>query len=204
MNSIAILGAGGHTRSSINLLRSNYADHTYAIFDDSFDSKNPETINDIDLRGKPADIKDNEKIFLSIGDNKKRAEYFNIYNNRIIKKNLFHKTSFIENNVKIGLSNQIFANAYINSNVKIGSNNIINSGSLIEHESIIGDHNHISVSSVVCGRVKIGNFCMIGANSTIIDKISICDNVIIGAGSVVVKDITVPGTYAGNPARKIK
>ena len=29
-------------------------------------------------------------------------------------------------------------------------------------------------------------------------------NVIIGAGSVVTKDITKPGVYAGNPAKKIK
>jgi len=28
--------------------------------------------------------------------------------------------------------------------------------------------------------------------------------VVIGAGSVVTKDITEPGVYAGNPARKIR
>jgi len=32
--------------------------------------------------------------------------------------------------------------------------------------------------------------------------IEICDNVVIGAGSVVTKNITEPGVYYGNPARK--
>jgi acetyltransferase-like isoleucine patch superfamily enzyme len=34
--------------------------------------------------------------------------------------------------------------------------------------------------------------------------VSICDDVVIGAGSVVTKDITESGTYAGNPARRLK
>jgi acetyltransferase-like isoleucine patch superfamily enzyme len=50
---------------------------------------------------------------------------------------------------------------------------------------------------------KIGNKVYIGSNSTIL-PISICDDVVIGAGSVVTKNITESGTYAGNPARKIK
>ena len=34
--------------------------------------------------------------------------------------------------------------------------------------------------------------------------VSICDQVVIGAGSVVTKDITEPGIYAGNPAKKLR
>jgi acetyltransferase-like isoleucine patch superfamily enzyme len=34
--------------------------------------------------------------------------------------------------------------------------------------------------------------------------VTICDQVVIGAGSVVTKNITEPGIYAGNPARKLK
>jgi len=33
--------------------------------------------------------------------------------------------------------------------------------------------------------------------------VSICDDVVIGAGAVVTKDITEPGTYVGNPTRKL-
>ena len=41
----------------------------------------------------------------------------------------------------------------------------------------------------------------IGSNSTIL-PVTICSNVVIGAGSVVTKNITKPGRYAGNPAKK--
>ena len=43
----------------------------------------------------------------------------------------------------------------------------------------------------------------IGSNSTIL-PVNICSNVVIGAGSTVTKNIDKPGTYAGNPAKKIK
>jgi len=74
----------------------------------------------------------------------------------------------------------------------------------LEHETEVGDHNHISVNATLCGRVKLGNLCFIGAGSVVIDKIKICDNVVLGANSVVIEDITEPGVYVGNPARKIK
>ena len=50
---------------------------------------------------------------------------------------------------------------------------------------------------------KIGNNVSIGTGTTIL-PVTICDNVIIGAGAVVTRDITQPGVYAGNPARRMK
>jgi acetyltransferase-like isoleucine patch superfamily enzyme len=50
---------------------------------------------------------------------------------------------------------------------------------------------------------SIGNHVSIGSNATIL-PVSICDYVVIGAGAVVTKNITEPGTYLGNPARKLE
>ena len=50
---------------------------------------------------------------------------------------------------------------------------------------------------------KLGNHVSIGTNATVL-PVSICDNVVIGAGAVVTKDITEPGLYAGNPAKKLR
>ena len=49
----------------------------------------------------------------------------------------------------------------------------------------------------------IGNDVSLGSNATIL-PVRICDHVVVGAGAVVTKDITEPGIYAGNPARKIR
>jgi len=204
MKTIAIIGAGSHTRSSINILTSHYNKCNFKIYDDSFNVNDDEYIHNIKVFGMVKDIENNANIFLSVGNNKQRKKYFNEFKNNIIEENLFHEISFCENNIKLGISNQIYANAYINSYVNIGDNNIINTSSILEHEVTIGSHNHVSVGAKLCGRVLIGDNCMIGANSVVIDKVRICDNVIIGAGSVVIKDIIESGVYVGNPIRKIK
>ena len=50
---------------------------------------------------------------------------------------------------------------------------------------------------------RIGNKVYIGSNATLL-PVRICDDVVIGAGAVVTKDITEPGTYIGNPAKKLE
>jgi len=201
--SIYILGAGGHTRSLINLLE--YHNYEIAgIYDDSFDETEKELINNYPVLGKLDSIDNNAGIVLSFGENGKRRQLHKQFENQVLKENLIHPKAVIEKYFGFRASNQIFANVTINSNVAIGINNIINTGAILEHEVKIGDHNHISVGSIICGRVTIGNECFVGAGATIIDKLSICDNVIVGANSVVVKDIVKPGTYVGSPARRVK
>ncbi len=205
MNDIAIIGAGGHTRSSISLLKESFPNASFVIYDDSYNSDTREHIDKIFIVDSISKINNkNCNIFLSIGDNKKREMYFNKFKKNIINDNLVHPSAYMEKNIRIGVANQIYANSYINSFVNIGDNNILNTSSILEHEVKIGSHNHISVGTKLCGRVIVGNRCFIGAGSVIIDKVSICDDVIIGAGSVVIKDITSSGTYVGNPVRRIK
>jgi len=50
---------------------------------------------------------------------------------------------------------------------------------------------------------RIGNKVSIGSNATIL-PVNIVSQVVIGAGAVVTKDITEPGIYAGNPAKKMR
>ena len=198
---VVIIGAGGHTRSLITLLKFNQ----YSIdniVDENFDKA--ETINGIKLIGDYSKIRNNDTIVLSIGECNKRMLLYKEFYNQVLKETLVHPSAIIENYTTIGFSNQVFANTLINSNTIIGENNIINSGAIIEHETIIESNNHISIGAIIGGRSKIGSNCFIGAGAVIIDKIYICDNVIIGANSLIIKDINTPGTYVGNPAKKIK
>jgi acetyltransferase-like isoleucine patch superfamily enzyme len=49
----------------------------------------------------------------------------------------------------------------------------------------------------------LGKHVSIGTNVTVL-PVRICDHVVVGAGAVVTKDLTEPGIYAGNPARKLR
>lgn len=196
-----IVGAGGHARSVIALLeRSGFS--VGGVYDDSFDPSSAEKISGYPILAKTPE-KD-KRIVLAAGDNLKRSRLFTEWRSALYEKVIIHPSAIIEKRVTFGASDLVFASAVVNSESMIGDNNILNTCCVVEHECHIGDHNHISVGAILCGRVNIGSRCFIGAGSVIIDGIRICDDVIIGANSVVIKDITVAGTYAGNPARKIK
>ncbi|MEN8224424.1 MAG: acetyltransferase [Bacteroidota bacterium] len=199
---ISILGAGGHTRSLINLLEANNFEIS-GIYDASFDQDRQEVINGYKLLGKPSDITD-QVVILSYGNNAKRAQLYIDLSGNVFSGNLIHPLSIIADRCSFGHANQVFAKVCVNANAEIGNNNIINTGAIIEHEVKIGNHNHIAVGAIICGRVELGNLCFIGAGATIIDKIKVVDGVTIGANAVVIKDITEVGTYAGNPARRVK
>lgn len=200
---IAIIGAGGHTRSLLNLINQNDF-NILGIFDDNYSPFSNEFINGHKLCGNLENVPSDVKVVLSIGNNQNRFKNFIKFGEKVIERNLVHVNVIIQGGVNIGASNQIFSGVYINSNTKIGFNNILNTHCILEHEVTIGNHNHISVGAICCGRSKIGDRCFIGASAVLVDNISICDDVVIGANSVVIHNIFEPGTYVGNPVRKIK
>ena len=104
----------------------------------------------------------------------------------------------IQNDVTIGQRTRIQSHSFICSNVEIGSDCFVGHGVMFVNDKFID--RKLSKDFLP---TQIGNKVYIGSNSSIL-PVSICDDVVIGTGSVVTKDITDSGTYAGNPARKLK
>ena len=200
MSLVGIVGAGGHTRTLINILelRSIQID---GIYDEVMRAEG-ETILGYPVK-LLSELPNEAAVIISKGDVEGKVNYSNLYSNRIVEENLIHPKATIESTL-LGIANQISSNCYITPTAKIGSHNVIYSGTMIEHESIMGDFNIITVNVSICGRSKIGNSCFIGAGAVILPNVSICDQVVIGAGAVVTKDITTPGTYVGTPAKLIR
>lgn len=104
----------------------------------------------------------------------------------------------IQNDVTIGERTRIQSHSFICSNTEIGADCFIGHGVMFINDKF--DNRKLSKDFLP---TKLGNKVYVGSNSTML-PVSICDDVVIGAGSVVTKDITESGTYAGNPARRLK
>lgn len=138
---------------------------------------------------------------IAIGDGSIRKKIFGEFPN-LSYICFFKGIEYGEN--RYGKGTIICPGTILTTNITIGNHVIINLNCTIGHDTEIGDFTTLSPGVNVSGNVKIGELCYIGTNAVIIEKITICDNVVIGAGGVVVKDITEPGTYVGNPVKKIK
>ncbi|HEY0236453.1 MAG TPA: acyltransferase [Afipia sp.] len=107
----------------------------------------------------------------------------------------------IQKSAKIGARTRVQSHAFICELVTIGQDCFIGHG-------VVFINDRFSEGGPARGRKElwestvVGNRVSIGSNATIL-PVKICDDVVIGAGSVVTKDITLAGTYAGNPARRL-
>ena len=108
----------------------------------------------------------------------------------------------IQKGVKIGSGCKIQSHAFLCELVSIGDDCFISHGAMFIND-VFSSGGPARGCKELWKATHIGNNVSIGTNATIL-PVSICDNVVIGAGAVVTKDITEPGVYAGNPARKIR
>ncbi len=108
----------------------------------------------------------------------------------------------IQKRVSIGARTRVQSHAFICELVSIGEDCFISHGAMFINDPFRtggparGDESQWA-------ETKIGDRVSIGTNATIM-PVSICNDVVIGAGAVVTRDITESGTYAGNPARRLR
>ena len=139
---------------------------------------------------------------VQFGENVKIVSPTNMYGCEIGNDCFIGPFVEIQKDVKIGERTKIQSHAFVCELVTIGNDCFIGHGVMFINDLFSeggparGDKNKWKSTT-------IGNHVSIGSNATIL-PIEICDHVVIGAGSVVTKNISEPGIYAGNPARKIK
>jgi acetyltransferase-like isoleucine patch superfamily enzyme len=136
------------------------------------------------------------------GENVKIVTPVNLYGCTIGNDCFIGPFTEIQKDVIIGMRTKIQSHSFVCELVSIGDDCFIGHGVVFINDLFSGGGPAAGDKSK-WKFTKIGNKVSIGSNASIL-PVEICDNVVIGAGAVVTKNITVPGVYAGNPARLIK
>lgn len=139
---------------------------------------------------------------VTFGENVKVVEPVNIYDVTIGNNCFIGPFVEIQKGVVIGNNTKIQSHVFICEMVTIGDKCFVSHGAMFINDTFSGG-GPAGGDVTKWKATKIGNHVSIGTNATIL-PVEICDSVVIGAGSVVTKNITEPGTYVGNPARKMK
>lgn len=108
----------------------------------------------------------------------------------------------IQAGARIGARCRVQSHAFICDLVEIGDDCVVSHGAMFINDRF-ADGGPARGDRTKWQATRIGDHVSIGTNATIL-PVSICSHVVIGAGSVVTRDILEPGTYAGNPARKLR
>ena len=148
------------------------------------------------------DIKQSGIRDVAFGDNVTVVEPANLYECEIGSNSFVGPFVEIQKGVKVGERCKIQSHAFVCELVTIGNDCFISHGVMFVND-MFRSGGPAGGDSSQWESTVLGNHVSIGTNATVL-PCRIVDNVVVGAGSVVVRDITEPGIYAGNPARKLR
>ena len=139
---------------------------------------------------------------VEFGARVKVVEPCNLYGCRIGDDCVIGPFTEIQKGASVGARSRIQSHAFVCELVTIGEDCFVGHGVMFINDTFAGG-GPAGGRKELWRETVIGNRVSIGSNATIL-PVRIADNVVIGAGAVVTKDISEPGTYAGNPARRLR
>lgn len=207
MESVIIIGAGGHARVLIDMLLNSSKYYIIGITDTNI--RTNRQVMGFDIIGCDDAIleylPDQVQLINGIGFVPGFTVRSRIYN--YFKKKQFnfpallHPTAIVSGNADIREGVQIMAGAIVQAGARIGENSIINTKASIDHDCQIGPNVHVASGATLCGNVVVSNDVFIGAGATITPGVYIGSNAIIAAGAVVLEDVADNDLVMGIPAR---
>ena len=207
---LIIIGAGGHAKICIDIIRQNNLFDIVGATSNSTDNKN---VMNVPVLGTDEEVL--EKYFaegvrfavIGIGSLKKLSKRTEIFNR--LKKIGYHLPAIIhpraicEPSASIAEGCQVMAGAIIGSEVRINPNCIINSGCVISHDCYLEENIHITPGAILAGNVYVGKNSIVGMGATVYIGVIIGSEVIISNNANVLKDIPDNTVVAGNPAQPV-
>lgn len=204
--SVIVIGAGGHAKVCIELLRAMGEAVDFCV--GGRDSP-PTCVNIPVLEGDAHLERLREqgyiRAFVAIGANKvrlKMADMAQALGYELV--NALSPSAVISPSATLGRGIAVMAGAVINAESAISDLCIVNTGATVDHDARIGKGAHIAPQCALAGNVTVGDLSFLGVGSRVIPGVDIGEGVMIGAGATVISDVPSHMTYVGTPAKQIK
>jgi UDP-perosamine 4-acetyltransferase len=203
---IVILGAGGHAKVIIEIIRAAGTGTIVGLAD--ADPTPREVLgarvlgDDTVLRRLHAEGVGHA--FIAIGDNRIRARAADAV--RAIGFELVNAISpaaTLSPSARIGRGVAVMAGAVVNADAVLEDLVIVNTRASIDHDVRLGRACHIGPGAALAGGVSVGAEAFIGVGASVIPQRVIGAGSIVGAGASVIDDVAPGVTVVGVPARPL-
>jgi sugar O-acyltransferase (sialic acid O-acetyltransferase NeuD family) len=205
--SVIILGAGGHAKVLIEIVRhqASIKGISDPIVKQSSLMGVPIIGNDQVIFGmRPEEI----RLVNGVGTSRttsRRKRLFEFYKaSGYSFLSLIHSSAIISSEAILAEGVQLMAGSVIQPSCEIGCNTIVNTKASVDHDCKVGAHVHLAPGTTLCGGISVGSGTLVGAGATILPGIRIGENCIIGAGALVTKDVPDGVKVMGIPARMVR
>lgn len=192
-----IVGAGGHGRVVLGILRATYRFDHY-VFWDSDPNKCGTRVSGV--RVVPFGEEYGDASVVAVGDNRERLRLADL---------CLKLTSAIHPSAQymgdsLGQGTVLAAGSIVCVGATVGELAVVNTGAIVDHECTIGRAAHICPGARLAGRVTVGEGAFVGIGATVIQGVTIGPWATVGAGAVVIRDVEPNETVVGVPARALE
>lgn len=200
--SLIMIGAGGHTRSCIDVIEAEGSFKIAGLVGKSEELHQKycgyEVIaTDADL---PRLAVEYQNALISVGQinsSESRERLYQMARNAgFALPVIVSPYARVSTHAQIGEGSIIMFGAMVNTRASVGANCIINSGALVEHDARVGDHCHISTGAILNGNVTVGASCFIGSGTVTKHGVSIGNHCLVGMASVIRHDLPDGTTFS--------
>lgn len=206
---LAIVGAGGHGRVVLDILRAA-GGHEVVAFIDSNPQLTGRRVDGVRVAGTWDALgglaaEGVRGVVVAIGDNGVRRGFAEeVSRTGFELVSAVHPSAQIASNTKLGNNVVVAAGAVVSAHCQIGDSVILNTGCIVDHESMIGTAAHICPGVRLAGHVTVESGAFVGIGATIVQNVRIGFDAVVGAGAVVIRDVHPMTTVVGVPAAEIK
>lgn len=110
----------------------------------------------------------------------------------------------VNKTVSIGEGSIICYQCIVTVDITIGKGVLLNTGASVGHDAIVGDYCIFHTKSTASGNTEFGEGCEIGSEAFVLQGKKLVANTVLAPLSSALTDLSEPGVYSGNPARRMR
>jgi UDP-perosamine 4-acetyltransferase len=205
------LGAGGHAKVVIEILRSDERLELVGLLDND-PAMAGKIVSGVPVLGPDQMLVGIERqgvthFFVGVGSTGDTSLRRRLHESaaalNLAPVTAVHPRAIVAGSARIGHGCQVMAGAIVNAEAVAGVNVCINTGAIVEHDCLVGNHAYIATGARLGGAVSINEGAFVGAGATIRQSITVGARAIVAAGAVVVANVPTGVTVVGVPARPV-